>query len=143
MLFFLMIRRPPRSTRTDTLFPYTTLFRFDVRELLLEVVETAEVALDALGEFAFRRTAALRRHAVPEEGMVPDLGGVVEQLLLIVVARAREDDLLKRFVGMRTARDHLVKRLEIFLVMLVVVIVQRVSRHMRQLGRTECRVRVC
>src|SRR3546814_11158253 len=24
-----MIRRPPRSTRTDTLFPYTTLFRFD------------------------------------------------------------------------------------------------------------------
>src|SRR3546814_3731176 len=27
MFFFLMIRRPPRSTRTDTLFPYTTLFR--------------------------------------------------------------------------------------------------------------------
>src|SRR3546814_18612902 len=26
-LFFLRIRRPPRSTRTDTLFPYTTLFR--------------------------------------------------------------------------------------------------------------------
>src|SRR3546814_8315760 len=26
-LCFLMIRRPPRSTRTDTLFPYTTLFR--------------------------------------------------------------------------------------------------------------------
>src|SRR3546814_5302324 len=26
-LFFLMIRLPPRSTRTDTLFPYTTLFR--------------------------------------------------------------------------------------------------------------------
>src|SRR3546814_15022883 len=25
--FFLMIRRTPRSTRTDTLFPYTTLFR--------------------------------------------------------------------------------------------------------------------
>src|SRR3546814_11361235 len=29
--FFLMIRRPPRSTRTDTLFPYTTLFRSAVR----------------------------------------------------------------------------------------------------------------
>src|SRR3546814_12458285 len=25
--FFLSVRRPPRSTRTDTLFPYTTLFR--------------------------------------------------------------------------------------------------------------------
>src|SRR3546814_15111671 len=34
--FFLMIRRPPRSTRTDTLFPYTTLFRstgVDLKEL--------------------------------------------------------------------------------------------------------------
>src|SRR3546814_5108096 len=28
-IFFLMIRRPPRSTRTDTLLPYTTLFRSD------------------------------------------------------------------------------------------------------------------
>src|SRR3546814_6978238 len=27
VFFFLMIRRPPRSTRTDTLFPYTPLFR--------------------------------------------------------------------------------------------------------------------
>src|SRR3546814_11189611 len=27
VFFFLMIRRPPRSTRTDTRFPYTTLFR--------------------------------------------------------------------------------------------------------------------
>src|SRR3546814_4643775 len=27
LIFFLMIRRPPRSTRTDPLFPYTTLFR--------------------------------------------------------------------------------------------------------------------
>src|SRR3546814_18925114 len=41
--FFLMIRRPPRSTRTDTLFPYTTLFRsmageqrlFDLRRTAL------------------------------------------------------------------------------------------------------------
>src|SRR3546814_1521729 len=31
--FFLMIRRPPRSTRTDTLFPYTTLFRSSLAEI--------------------------------------------------------------------------------------------------------------
>src|SRR3546814_9128214 len=31
VVFFLMIRRPPRSTRTDTLFPYTTLFRSSYR----------------------------------------------------------------------------------------------------------------
>src|SRR3546814_804202 len=34
--FFLMIRRPPRSTRTDTLFPYTTLFRSLVGDVLIE-----------------------------------------------------------------------------------------------------------
>src|SRR3546814_16047000 len=39
-----MIRRPPRSTRTDTLFPYTTLFRsFADKEAL--VVEATEQAL--------------------------------------------------------------------------------------------------
>src|SRR3546814_9852557 len=31
LFFFLRIRRPPRSTRTDTLFPYTTLCRSDFR----------------------------------------------------------------------------------------------------------------
>src|SRR3546814_15602358 len=31
IFFFLMIRRPPRSTRTDTLFPYTTLFRSNLQ----------------------------------------------------------------------------------------------------------------
>src|SRR3546814_18923771 len=34
--FFLMIRRPPRSTRTDTLFPYTTLFRADAAVVMIE-----------------------------------------------------------------------------------------------------------
>src|SRR3546814_18632252 len=39
-LFFLMIRRPPRSTRTDTLFPYTTLFRSIVhRQAVLYAAE--------------------------------------------------------------------------------------------------------
>src|SRR3546814_8196406 len=31
-----MIRRPPRSTRTDTLFPYTTLFRSEIRDARIE-----------------------------------------------------------------------------------------------------------
>src|SRR3546814_9643922 len=33
-VFFLMIRRPPRSTRTDTLCPYTTLFRSNIKGTL-------------------------------------------------------------------------------------------------------------
>src|SRR3546814_17237414 len=41
VIFFLMIRRPPRSTPTDTLFPYTTLFRsyFHSLRLLQRVKE--------------------------------------------------------------------------------------------------------
>src|SRR3546814_16589808 len=37
--FFLMIRRPPRSTRTDTLFPYTTLFRSAVLHRIAVVAD--------------------------------------------------------------------------------------------------------
>src|SRR3546814_19733809 len=39
----LMIRRPPRSTRTDTLFPYTTLFRSVDRVVADEFVEPLEL----------------------------------------------------------------------------------------------------
>src|SRR3546814_13139644 len=49
--FFLMIRRPPRSTRTDTLFPYTTLFRsFDQLELLFELIDMMFLAFEDVGE---------------------------------------------------------------------------------------------
>src|SRR3546814_13705938 len=45
--FFLMIRRPPRSTRTDTLFPYTTLFRSALTEGKSDETETlSAVAAD-------------------------------------------------------------------------------------------------
>src|SRR3546814_7092929 len=40
-----MIRRPPRSTRTDTLFPYTTLFRSeDIAVLVIEDADIGQVA---------------------------------------------------------------------------------------------------
>src|SRR3546814_20248530 len=47
-LFFLRIRRPPRSTRTDTLFPYTTLFRSKA-DPLMAVIGTVEEANAGLG----------------------------------------------------------------------------------------------
>src|SRR3546814_13019004 len=47
--FFLMIRRPPRSTRTDTLFPYTTLFRSTGGEPRLQIDEPLIRAMHALG----------------------------------------------------------------------------------------------
>src|SRR3546814_7521498 len=56
IFIFLMIRRPPRSTRTDTLFPYTTLFRSvhvqclsqDLTELLLGVQRCLRILKDHL-----------------------------------------------------------------------------------------------
>src|SRR5258707_5862650 len=55
IFFFLMIRRPPRST----LFPYTTLFRSDRAERHASV----HSGLDAEGELALRDVAVDRQHA--------------------------------------------------------------------------------
>src|SRR3546814_1105610 len=61
-----MIRRPPRSTLTDTLFPYTTLFRSDRVECMLGVDESAGAA-DLLG---------LGHHVQRERGLARALGAV-------------------------------------------------------------------
>src|SRR3546814_14653665 len=56
-----MIRRPPRSTRTDTLFPYTTLFRSRLKELVQPGAAQAELPKDsadlALGRLDHFRNA--------------------------------------------------------------------------------------
>src|SRR3546814_10035520 len=54
-----MIRRPPRSTRTDTLFPYTTLFR-SILALQPENTGALEGREDALGELLQQARAQLR-----------------------------------------------------------------------------------
>src|SRR3546814_3397948 len=48
VFFFLMIRRPPRSTRTDTLFPYTTLFRSHVPASTLNKLLTERPAIKGI-----------------------------------------------------------------------------------------------
>src|SRR3546814_20915083 len=60
-IFFLMIRRPPRSTRTDTLFPYTTLFRSIADEELTKIggAVFASVAKDIMGKLSLRGAADL------------------------------------------------------------------------------------
>src|SRR3546814_7776244 len=69
-----MIRRPPRSTRTDTLFPYTTLFRSDrgqdVAEPVLAIIVVGiagecgvavVVGIDAVGELGTDGDAVVER----------------------------------------------------------------------------------
>src|SRR3546814_11507228 len=52
LFFFLMIRRPPRSTRTDTLFPYTTLFRSERSAFRAAVIAFDQSSGDSAAEAA-------------------------------------------------------------------------------------------
>src|SRR3546814_15137752 len=82
IVYFLMILRPPRSTRTDTLFPYTTLFRslpfaaHDHRNLGVRL--PLDEAVDDLHPGAFELVRP-------------------EQILLLVEARLQFDDGGHRF----------------------------------------------
>src|SRR3546814_6096820 len=75
--FFLMIRRPPRSTRTDTLFPYTTLFQ----DLVRRAVKVME-AVDAVAPAA--------APAVPREQRLEGGGGVAVRRQHAVIDQRRQ-----------------------------------------------------
>src|SRR3546814_6494214 len=68
-----MIRRPPRSTRTDTLFPYTTLFRS--RVLLPMISSRDEITAVAALLKRVRRDLASEGHEIAEH--IP-LGAMIE-----------------------------------------------------------------
>src|SRR3546814_530661 len=78
MFVFLMIRRPPRSTRTDTLFPYTTLFRSadaefhqqDAEMLAMDLVvcENRVVEIIASKQHSDHADAAIEQHAEGNPG---------------------------------------------------------------------------
>src|SRR3546814_16597944 len=67
IIFFLMIRRPPRSTRTDTLFPYTTLFR-SVGAVHHDVLGLGPVAAELLDSVLRHRESRLVRKLGEEIG---------------------------------------------------------------------------
>src|SRR3546814_302892 len=74
IVFFLMIRRPPRSTRTDTLFPYTTLFRS------FSFIRTLSTAAVCSGQ---SRPFCLARHGAP--------GVIIMTTRMLIDARHREE----------------------------------------------------
>src|SRR3546814_8723015 len=63
-----MIRRPPRSTRTDTLFPYTTLFRSLFRQIIV-----FDIALLGMARRKARRFGNVELRAADVTGMVAPL----------------------------------------------------------------------
>src|SRR3546814_9353899 len=88
--FFLMIRRPPRSTRTDTLFPYTTLFRSargrgDISDRNHQLADRAAVAelgdrLAAVGEREAFGDARSDLALLPQLEQPRDIGAVALRL---------------------------------------------------------------
>src|SRR3546814_16105192 len=70
-----MIRRPPRSTRTDTLFPYTTLCRSEAEAGGQQVVAVAMVAAAFGREHRGLRGAALRAAGAGAEQQGEGTGG--------------------------------------------------------------------
>src|SRR3546814_20375561 len=86
MLFFLIIRRPPRSTRTDTLFPYTTLFRSAQQRVggQADIVEEGLVLLP-VGHIFERQhgdAGCVERHKETADAAVP--------LRLLIAAREHQ-----------------------------------------------------
>src|SRR3546814_1763141 len=72
-----MIRRPPRSTRTDTLFPYTTLFRSAGHAFggdRAEAVARGQYARDAISIVFGRRAAEASRFLVVGESLAAARG---------------------------------------------------------------------
>src|SRR3546814_15027412 len=67
-LFFLMIRRPPISTRTDTLFPYTTLVRSETFAVLLHDLADGDPSNDGWGNGeSFDHDVFLNKKAQPQQ----------------------------------------------------------------------------
>src|SRR3546814_2943714 len=81
-----MIRRPPRATRTDTLFPYTTRFRSAVA-VAAHQIGFDQVACDRLGLYAV--AARSLDHARDEAGqaLVPDDHRMLSPLDVVVAVR--------------------------------------------------------
>src|SRR3546814_21121937 len=104
VLFFLMIRRPPRSTRTDTLFRYTTLFR---SEIDLADLEGGEVALAVLGraDLAFHRVAGAQAEAAHLAGAHVDVVGAGQ---VVRFRRAEEAEAVLQDLQHPAAVDRLV-----------------------------------
>src|SRR3546814_10793929 len=95
-----MIRRPPRSTRTDTLFPYTTLFRSRQKN------PWARVPALQIGDDVLTENIAILNHIaelVPEKALLPTEGLARARALEWLALRLCCKDWRQSEVGCRSA----------------------------------------
>src|SRR3546814_8924702 len=74
-----MIRRPPRSTRTDTLFPYTTLFRSHYRPVLGTLIPKMTLDRDLIRRVRSMDEHDLRRLLIFARGLLVSRHGRSEE----------------------------------------------------------------
>src|SRR3546814_13733023 len=103
-----MIRRPPGSKRTDTLFPYTTLFRSLTIPILLTLSRDFGLDLDSLQTHDTPRLAASLREALGDPLFADEPAGLQE----IKRAVAQAPSPARRFVEMHRAYRHQLHRLQ-------------------------------
>src|SRR3546814_19816233 len=115
-----MIRRPPRSTRTDTLFPYTTLVRSLQRQ---REKSYQNEKLTALGSLLAGVSHELNN----------PLSVVIGQAALLE-SIAGDSEIAERAVKVRIAADRCAKIVKTFLSM---------ARQRPEIGRATCRERMC
>src|SRR3546814_7207811 len=136
LFFFLMRRRPPRSTRTDTLFPYTTLFR------------SGQHVAPVLGlALVHPQQAALHRHVVVRR---PPAGGAtvlaVPRMRVLVAEQvaaaglpvpigevAGAQAVLARALVLEAVAAHLLRQREQEVVVVVVLRAERSEEHTSEL----------
>src|SRR3546814_14449175 len=103
-----MIRRPPRSTRTDTLFPYTTLFRSDATISLIDEGDLRPTA-PRVAERAGVSVRSVFQHFDDLESLHAAVAErLVERVAVLVVPidpAGPLDDRLTRFVHQRRSEE--------------------------------------
>src|SRR3546814_18375649 len=130
-----MIRRPPRSTRTDTLFPYTTLFRSLGREIAIGLDLAALVGFQS--DLVERETIGVGLATDRHEHAI---GG---DRLRLAALRGLDGD--RRLLALDRNAGDLGAELELDSLLLedLVRFLADLSVETGQIGRASCRERVC
>src|SRR3546814_13476132 len=89
-IFFFMIRRPPRSTRTDTLFPYTTLFRSD--PFVQTTRERGESQGDRSGEIPYCALGGVGRNSHRSEEHTSELQSLMRISYAVFCLKKKNKD---------------------------------------------------